>query len=654
MAVYRNISVPVPKENVVINHETGTVYYIREKVYLPEVRYNRDKRCIIGYMNSTDESTMNPNSNYATYYSEAFMIASKNKLAPVIKRVGMYTMTLAISQQWGIYPALVEAAGPDNANNLMDYAMYCSLSKRNVMKDYEVMMKEQLLFGDKLYSDSSLGSFFKEKVTASHIEDFKAKWVESCIKRGVKRVWVCIDGSNNDCRGKKIQYAEEGKNKSHKKCNCYSYMYAVDAEDGTPVTYRLYRGGRVDNKELNEIIGFLHKYGIDVEGVILDRGFCTLDCFRLILEAKYKYIIKLKENTNGYRVMYEDFGDILKHDSSQWVAPHTYAITAKTRVFKKYDTESYVTLIYDSENGQERADYLNNEVEKEVARLNDEAIKGRKAVPNSKYRRFLTKVPIGDTTLYDIDHTLLDQAKAAKGYSAIACSHNLTFKEVAILYGKRDVSEKQYMIMKSQLGFHSGRAHTTEGLEARHLSCFVAQIVKTKFAIICNKLSYEPTVAFKELSFLCIQRTPENEYDYFNNASEKQLELLNAVGFDQKDMKDVAEEESRRANKRVFNQVKKLKLREMFKEEGQDSDTETPPKSDGEEKGKQPSADSKKKIKSTPTVQQDNPCAPRKRGRKPGTKNRPKEVIEAEKAAKAAAPKRPRGRPKGSPNKPKE
>ena len=41
-------------------------------------------------------------------------------------------------------------------------------------------------------------------------------------------------------------------------------------------------------------------------------------------------------------------------------------------------------------------------------------------------------------------------------------------------------------------------------------------------------------------------------------------------------------------------------------------------------------------------------------GRTKGAKNRPKEVIQAEREAKAAMPKRGRGRPKGSLNKPKE
>ncbi len=654
MAIYRNIIVPVPATNRVINHKKGLVFHVREKVYQSDLQYNKDKRCLIGYLNGTDETTMNPNANYAWYYPEEFRNASKNKLAPVIKRVGIYTIMLAICQQWGVYQALVEATGPENANNLMDYAMYCLLSKSNVMKDYEVLMKDQLLFGDQLYSDSSMGSFFQRDVTASHIEEFRSRWAGACKKRGVKHVWLCIDGSNNDCRGKKIDYAEEGHNKSHKKCNCYSYMYAVDARDGMPITYRLYRGGRIDSKELNEIVGVLHGYGVEVEGIVLDRGFCTIECFRLILDAHYKYIIKLKENTGGYRLMYEKYGELLKHDSSTWVAPHTYAITGKGRVFKKYDEESYITLMYDSENGRERADYLNEEIEKEAKRLNEEAVAGGNPVPNSKYRRFFIKVPVGNTILFDIDYASLDQEKASKGYSAIACSHNLTSKEIAVLYGKRDASEKQYMIMKSQLGFHTGRAHTTEGIEARHLACFVAQIVKTKLSGICHSLKYEPTTAFKELSFLCIQRNPDNEYEYFYNASDKQLALMNAVGLDQKDMKTVAEEESRRANGKVFNQTKKLPLREIFRMDEQESPlpiTSEPAKkkeADASLEKPKKEADADKPMKEAPMT-----LMPKKRGRKPGTKNRPKEIIEAEKAAKAAVPKRGPGRPKGSKNKPK-
>jgi|GEM_PF-3069355 len=66
-------------------------------------------------------------------------------------------------------------------------------------------------------------------------------------------------------------------------------MYAVDSEDGTPITYTIYRGGRVDSKELAEVIAYLHSYGIDTEGVILDRGFCNEDSIKLLKSVDLKY-----------------------------------------------------------------------------------------------------------------------------------------------------------------------------------------------------------------------------------------------------------------------------------------------------------------------------------------------------------------------------
>ena len=113
------------------------------------------------------------------------------------------------------------------------------MNKSNTMKDYEILMKDQMLYSDKLRSDSWYSKFLGEQLSNDQIEEFKQKWATRCANNGTRKVWLCIDGSNSDCTGKDVEYAESGKAKSRKHINVYGYLHAVDAETGMPITYRV-------------------------------------------------------------------------------------------------------------------------------------------------------------------------------------------------------------------------------------------------------------------------------------------------------------------------------------------------------------------------------------------------------------------------------
>jgi len=165
--------------------------------------------------------------------------------APVTKDIGMYVANLAGATASGLYPALVRSCGPEHANFLMDFASYSIQQKSNVAAAFENTMKRQLLFSKQLYSDSWISDFFAHKLQESSVEEFKVEWVKECVKRGITEVWLCMDGQDNDCASRNVIFAEKGHAKSGTKGNICSCLYAVGAEDGTPITYNLYREGRL-------------------------------------------------------------------------------------------------------------------------------------------------------------------------------------------------------------------------------------------------------------------------------------------------------------------------------------------------------------------------------------------------------------------------
>ena len=636
MAKFSNVIVNVPEEAIV---SAGRVYIVTEKKYFGDRQYNMDKRVTIGWINDSSKKTMNPNSNYVARYPNEFSIAAKGKLAPVTKRCGLYMLSLALSHENGMYPTLVECCGPENANAIMDFANFSILSKSNVAKDYQNIMSDQMLYSEKLYSDTWLSELFEERLSESQQEDFKDKWAKACKDRGITKVWLCIDGSNSECFSKEVEIAEKGKSKTHKNCPICSYMYAVDAKTGTPITVRLYRGSRVDSKAFIEIQEYLRLYSIDVEGVILDRGFCDVDCLERILNQKLKYIIMMKENTSGFKTMYEKHANEIRMQSKHALGNGIYATTDECRMFGKYDHNSWITLVYDSKNGIERANYLFDKIHKMVQKLNESLKKGEVAKIDKATKAYV--IPIeesGNIIRYEINHEKLQSAMDQKGFSAIASDSNYGPATTLEKYDLRDISEKQYMINKTQLGNKVFRSHYTNGVNAKVFVTFIASIVRHEMARICKVTGYELTVALREANFLCLQRTPDNTYMGVHNASKRQVALLAAANLKESDIDYFALEETRKTNQEIHDQIHKTPIQLSYSETGtnkrkpgrpkgtsnKESAVEIPKRKPGRPKGSK----NKPKVEKTSIIgvvdepNNDAKPIPKKRGRPPGSKNK--------------------------------
>ena len=392
MALYKNVIVPVPRNAQAIL-TTGRVYIIRERIYDSKRQYNVDKRITIGKLNSNTGETMNPNDTFADMFPKVFYEAAKGKEAPVTKRTGMYAFSLAIGYDTSLYPLLVDKLGPQNANFVMDFANYMILNKSNVAKDFEVLMKDHMLFSERLHSDSAISNYLEKLITREQIEDFKEKWVFEWLDKrpsGKRKVWACADGCNSNCEAKDVEYAEKGHAKSLKNINIYAYMHIIDAETGEEISYIIYRGGKIDAKAFSDLMAILRRYGLDLAGIILDRGFCTIDCFQLILDMKMSYVIMMPESTNGYKHMVQQYGADVKQIKNL-CAPNIYAVEGRARVFKKYDFESKIILCYDNKNGPDRENYLVNHVIEAVQKANKEYAENPDKKPSidDKWKKYI-------------------------------------------------------------------------------------------------------------------------------------------------------------------------------------------------------------------------------------------------------------------------
>ena len=660
--IYRNVVVDIP-ENAYVSADASV--FIKDKnEYDPKVKYNHVHHVIVG--RAFDTGRMYPNSNYRMLYPTEYAEASGENLPRQSKRIGLYTVILSISERTGLYRALYESFGIENANAIMDFAMYSISQKSCAVENFPSAMGDQLLFSNKVFDQHDFYRLFNREMTSDRIAVFKKKWAQTCQERGLEDAWIAIDGSNNNCEAENVELAEQGKAKSRKNVPVIGYMYAVDAVTGCPITFTTYRGGRVDCKELIEVIGWLSAFGVKTRGAIVDRGFATKEDLTLLDENGLPYVAMLKGDSAAHKGMVEEYGNSIRMEYSAMLnrfrsgeamgmrqfkkADHVlYGRESgeKVKVFESYAYSTYVSLIYDSTNGLERQEALYKKVTNEARELQQKIWDEEHGIVHRGRKKKKNDGGQGDETVKTyikienqdgrksviLDERKLQEAASKKGFYTLATSENMDAKTANDVYSLRNNSEEQFSIIKSQLGYDVTRSHFTEGTIARLTMAFICSVIRNELMRASLDAELATNSVINELNMITMGMNAQDRYYAIHTESKKQKEFMEKCGVIPSDLDAAAQNENDRMGSAEPN---------PFHSAPSHSDDAGKPERRGPGRPKGSKNRMKKEKIATETVH-------RKPGRPKGSKN--KKTLERE--AAESRTKRGPGRPKGSPNKPK-
>lgn len=606
-----------------INHSDGRVFLMSDD------GSGRKKRKVIGH--ATSETMMHPNDLYKFLYPTLWAEYYGNRDLPEHElHAGMYALSLGIGYETGLYPILQEVYGPLYCNAMMDYAMYSIMDRTDTTQLFPDRMAGEVLFSREAYSDTWYSDLFRTHMSGDLNHRFRMEWLKACTARGITRAWISIDGSNNDCEVSVSALCEKGKAKSHSNANLVSFIWAIDVQTGMPVTWFVNNGGMVDSKAFQKMAAFLSGAGIQVEGVILDRGFCTHDVFRTLGQCGYPYVVMLKSDTHGHTSMMEQYAGDIRWNARYSVGDNgLFGVAGEQKVFNGHPETAWVNLYYDGVNGTGRSVALIRKIRSAARQMKSEIRKGVRPTVPKEVAGFLSVREDGPTWKVEYDYDAWQKALDEKGFCSIASSENYGPERVDRLYHARDVSEKQYMVMKSQLGYDTTRVHTDEGIEGKFTLCFIASILRSGIGRACKSLGLDTNQMIREIDRVVLVLLPDGLYASVNNLSTRQKDLLGEFRIRPQDFKQFADDVNRRRLNPINSQVHQLPSGE---------------RPAGRKRGRPP----KKKAADPGT-----PVEKRKPGRPKGSRN--KKTLEREALAAQApqAEKRKPGRPKGSKNKPK-
>lgn len=607
-----------------INHSDGRVFLMSED------GRGKKKRKVIG--RAASETTMHPNDLFRYLYPALWSEHYGDRNLPEHElHIGMYALFLGIGYATRLYPILQEVYGPLYGNAIMDYAMYSIMDRTDSTHLFPERMAREVLFSKDTYSDSWYSELFRTHMSGEHNHRLRMEWLRACSERGITKAWISIDGSNNDCDVADSRLCEKGKAKSHTNSNIISFMWALDTRTGTPVTYFVNNGGMVDSKAFQKIAAFLSGAGIEIEGVILDRGFCTHDVFQTLRQCGYPYVVMLKSDTYGHVKMMERHAADIKWNVRRVAGDGLFGIAREQQVFGNHPETAWVNLYYDGASGTGRSIALIKKIRAAARQVGDAIRNGEMPSVPKDVAPYMAVVDNGGGWDIRYNYDAWQDALDAKGFCSIASSDNYGPEMVDRLYHLRDVSEKQYMVMKSQLGYGATRVHTDEGIEGKFALCFVASIIRSEICRACKSLGQDANQMLKEIDRVALVLMTDGLYASVNNLSARQRDLLEVFRIQPQHLKDFADNVNRRRQNPINSQTHRL-----------------PNEGDATERKKRGRPPRKK-----PDAEPPSPMAKRKPGRPKGSKNKSTLEREALVEASPKTAKRGPGRPKGSKNKPK-
>lgn len=531
------------------------VLWTIEKRYSKTKRYNNDARRQIGKTLEADRTKMYPNDNYKELFPDGYNECLGPKVSPSWQSIGLYAVLKYISEKLPLYNSLYQAFGKEDADLILDYAMYSIAYESSVSQHFEKEMSDKALFSEKLRSDSFLSDFFKNGLAQEKIDLFLDLWAPAIIKhKSIKNMYANVDGSNDDCDSSSSDMAEKGHSKSGKNKKIINVMYTV-APDGTPISYIQYRGSVVDSVAMEWVIKYAENLHLKLLGFCIDRGFCSKEIADYIKRAGFNYVMMLTDNVDSYTDAVAEIGSGIKYNIEKWLFDNElFADTVEKPLFKKDTDKSYIHIFYDCEKGGAATAALLRNIRKAINEASKKLSSGELPVIQSNLKRYYGfRKGTGPKTLVYYPQKI-QEAIDAKGFFGLATSKNMSALEAHDIYSSRDASEKQYKIMKSEIGLDTYRVGRDPSIRGKQFVAFVAGILRNELLLAskemleekANPARYSTVAIVKELMRIQIKRMPGDVYALVMNLSARDEFMLKHLGLRSKDLDKVVKDQNLR------------------------------------------------------------------------------------------------------------
>ena len=516
---------PLPKGAFIRNK--AYVYVNLNNKYIPASERKLDNNKKRGYIDHDSICIgvlQNPSDPSLKYfyanenYKEKFQIQNlpePPKFSDSIS-VGLYAVIAKASEESGLIEDLIKVFNEEEVQQILDLSSYMLSQHSVVIEHYPAWARDHLIFSRNINSDTILGSFLRNNITASKIETFKYEWSKRNLQSDGK-LFLCYDSTSVNSPPDGVAILENDQSQDDSTFVQVNTDYVIRQFDGLPITYLHSPGSVVDVIRSKDLFGFVSELKKRISSkvdltLVCDRGSISNQTLKDLDQAKLGYILMLKNNFKKY----EEFADLvidqIKSYKNEIISSNEdhelYGLTQECTLYEG-GSICYAQIYWSQERYHAKRSLIKNKIEQERKNLEEKIfsnsqksfkLEDLKKIP-SYFKLDLEKGDIIEETIkknedsqneiqtykilsYVDDEAQINREIKKAGIFVIITSDKLSAQETIIRYNKKDCMKNTLMALKSHYGMDSIGIFTSEAKNGKGLIWFVASIL---YALIFNK-----------------------------------------------------------------------------------------------------------------------------------------------------------------------
>ena len=550
--MFFDLCVKRPQGTKLIKRKNQTyVYHVISREYLPDKKYNMEKRACIGKILSEAEATMFPNENFERYYPGVIQSLQGLPPPPCMSdtvKVGSYAVLKHIAKTEGLYEILRTVYGDENADKLLDLLSFIITDESAVFSHYERFIRCHMMSGTRIINDVAISRLLSDIITDENIN--KLLWLWNKAHISLQMVYIGYDSSNFPCEAN-INLAEFGAAKADKTKPQVNLAVAVNQKDTTPLDYEVYPGSIVDMTECEYMLQRMKDYGYSKVGFLFDRGYYTKDNIIFLDKKGYDFIMMADEDTVFIRELIEELAEQLKHDASLFFLRHDVSgITVQRDLYGK---SRYFHVFYDDVKASYTRRLLNNK----IAQLKEtlDHLLGQKLRKNARLEGFTNffELQIGERTVrkgkkeeqcrvlenYTLRHAEIRKLMDEYGFFCIISTNEADCSTALETYRGRDNIEKFFRSIKWGMDVRSLGVHSSFTLAGKVHLLFLSGILRNRLLQVSraikqetgNKRNFSVPGILDQLEMIECTQSAQRVYRRRYALTAKQKTIFNALGY---------------------------------------------------------------------------------------------------------------------------
>lgn len=248
-----------------------------------------------------------------------------------------------------------------------------------------------------------------------------------------------------------------------------------------------------------------------------------------------------------------EVGVNIRNNADKWPFDNEmFEDTVEKPLFKKDKDTSYIHIFYDSEKGGATTAALLRNIRKAINEISRKLSNGEKPPITAKMSKYFGYRPGTGPKTLEYYPQAIQEAIDTKGFFGLGTSRKMTALEAHNIYASRDASEKQFMVMKSEIGLDKYRVGTDSSIRGKQFIAFVTGILRNEILLAskamldekANPARYGTVAIITELMSIRIKRMPGDIYALVMNLSARDSFTLKHLGVSSKDLDKVVKEQN--------------------------------------------------------------------------------------------------------------